>query len=57
MAEEIATEGGFSDLRLYTNVLMAENIVLYERLGYRREREELRDDVGTVIYMRKLLPV
>ncbi|HWY66020.1 MAG TPA: GNAT family N-acetyltransferase [Rhizomicrobium sp.] len=54
LAEEIATEGGFSGVRLYTNALMTENIRLYETLGYRREREELRD-VGTVVYMHKLL--
>ena len=54
LAEEIAAEGGFPALRLYTNALMVENIRLYETLGYRREREELRD-VGTVVYMRKSL--
>ena len=55
LAEEIAAEEGFPALRLYTNALMVENIRLYETLGYRREREELRD-VGTVVYMRKRLP-
>jgi ribosomal protein S18 acetylase RimI-like enzyme len=55
LAEGIATEGGFSGVRLYTNALMAGNIRLYETLGYHREREELRD-VGTVVYMRKVLP-
>ena len=35
---------------------MAGNIRLYEKLGYRREREEQRS-VGTVIHMRKTLPV
>ena len=56
LAEEIAAEGGFPALRLYTNALMVENIALYEQLGYRRDREELRD-VGTVLYMRKPLTV
>jgi ribosomal protein S18 acetylase RimI-like enzyme len=56
LAEEIATEAGLTGLRLYTNALMAENIRLYERLGYRREREEQRK-VGTVVHMRKTLPV
>ncbi|HEX4634615.1 MAG TPA: GNAT family N-acetyltransferase [Rhizomicrobium sp.] len=55
LAEEIAAEGGFSGIRLYTNALMAENIRLYEKLGYRREREELRD-LGTVVHMKKPLP-
>jgi len=54
LAQEIAAEEGFPALRLYTNALMVENIRLYETLGYRREREELRD-VGTVVYMRKSL--
>jgi ribosomal protein S18 acetylase RimI-like enzyme len=55
LAQEIAAEEGFPALRLYTNALMVENIRLYETLGYRHEREELRD-VGTVVYMRKRLP-
>ena len=55
LAQEIAAEEGFPALRLYTNALMVENIRLYETLGYRHEREELRD-VGTVVYMRKILP-
>jgi ribosomal protein S18 acetylase RimI-like enzyme len=56
LAEEIATTTGLSGLRLYTNALMGENIRLYEKLGYRREREEQRS-VGTVIHMCKVLPV
>ena len=56
LAEEIATAAGLTGLRLYTNALMAGNIRLYEKLGYCREREEQRS-VGTVIHMRKTLPV
>ena len=39
-AEKIAIEAGFSEVRLYTNSLMAENIALYRRLGYRIDREQ-----------------
>lgn len=33
-AEREALRRGFSELRLYTNVLMVENIALYQRLGF-----------------------
>jgi ribosomal protein S18 acetylase RimI-like enzyme len=39
-AERIASEGGFGEVRLYTNSLMVENITLYKRLGYRIDREQ-----------------
>jgi ribosomal protein S18 acetylase RimI-like enzyme len=39
-AEKIAVEAGFAEVRLYTNSLMAENIALYRRLGYRIDREQ-----------------
>jgi len=39
-AEKIAIEAGFAEVRLYTNSLMAENIALYRRLGYRIDREQ-----------------
>ena len=38
-AEALAAEAGLRGTRLYTNKLMAENIALYERLGYRFEKE------------------
>ncbi|WP_374293620.1 GNAT family N-acetyltransferase [Sphingomonas sp.] len=46
-AEQIARELGLSGTRLYTNKLMTENIALYERLGYRFEKET-HHDLGTV---------
>lgn len=55
LAEDIAAGQALSGIRLYTNALMTENIRLYERLGYRREREELRN-VGIAVYMTKPLP-
>lgn len=33
-AEEEARRRGYGELRLYTNVLMTENIALYQRLGF-----------------------
>jgi len=39
-AEKIAIDAGFTEVRLYTNSLMAENIALYRRLGYRIDREQ-----------------
>ena len=39
-AEALALAAGCREVWLYTNKLMAENIALYERLGYRIDREE-----------------
>ena len=39
-AERLAVAGGVGEIRLYTNSLMAENIALYKRLGYRIDREQ-----------------
>jgi len=54
-AETLAVEAGRAKLLLYTNGLMAENISLYQKLGYRIEREE---PFGTSIqvFMSKVLP-
>ncbi len=34
-AESLATDAGVIKLRLFTNAAFAENIALYEKLGYR----------------------
>lgn len=39
-AETLAIEASFASIELYTNKLMAENIALYQRLGYRIDREQ-----------------
>ena len=39
-AEQLATAAGYREIRLYTNSLMAENIALYLKLGYRIDRQE-----------------
>ena len=39
-AETLAAAAGLDTVLLYTNSLMAENIALYRRLGYRIDREQ-----------------
>lgn len=53
-AEMLAREMGFGTIRLYTNQRFAENIVLYRRLGYEIDREEVVA-VGVVTHMSKRL--
>jgi ribosomal protein S18 acetylase RimI-like enzyme len=43
-AEAFASERRISELRLYTNAAMTENLALYARLGYRED--ERRDEDG-----------
>ena len=55
-AEARATELGYSEIELYTNELMKENILMYQKWGYeicRRVREKGYDR----IYMRKVFGV
>ncbi len=53
-AEAEARRQGFKKLRLYTNETMAENIAMYERLGYTITRRE--PHLGTdIVYMHKML--
>lgn len=47
-AEKIASENGYSELRLATHVLLSENVSLYLHLGW---KEIERDDVR--VYMKK----
>ena len=54
-AETIAAEAGYEALLLYTNSLMAENIALYRRLGYRIDREQ-QFGTSVQVYMSKKLP-
>jgi len=53
-AERVAAALGYSQTRLYTNKLMAANVRLYLRLGYRVDREEPIAD-GFAIHMSKPL--
>lgn len=50
-AEQLARNSALAATRLYTNKLMTENIALYTRLGYRVERETLRDPGTVVVHM------
>ncbi len=52
-AEE-ARRHGHAELRLYTNVLMTENIALYERLGFRKA-ERVSEQGFERLYMTKTL--
>jgi ribosomal protein S18 acetylase RimI-like enzyme len=51
-AERLAAEGGYGEVRLYTNGLFAANVRLYLRLGYRTDREEAFRG-GVVVHMSK----
>lgn len=50
-AEAMAKAAGLRATRLYTNKLMVENIALYERLGYRFEKETHHDGGTTAVHM------
>jgi len=52
LAEQLAAEAGLKGTRLYTNKLFAENIRLYESLGYHIESEETLP-VGVRVNMAK----
>lgn len=50
-AEQLAKAAALRATRLYTNKLMTENIALYERLGYRFEKETLHDLDTVAVHM------
>ena len=54
-AEGLATDAGLRATRLYTNKLMTENIALYERLGYRFEKETRHGPI-VAVHMARPLP-
>lgn len=53
-AEDQARQRGYAELRLYTNVLMVENIALYQHLGF-RETGRLHESGFDRVYMAKPL--
>ena len=53
-AEEVARSAGVEEVRLYTNGLFADNLKLYDRVGYRVDREET-SRLGVAVYMSKCL--
>jgi ribosomal protein S18 acetylase RimI-like enzyme len=54
-AEDHARSAQLEEVRLYTNSRFSENLRLYERLGYRRDHEEVVPGIGTVVHMSKRL--
>jgi ribosomal protein S18 acetylase RimI-like enzyme len=54
-AEGMAREAKLTGTRLYTNKLMRENIALYERLGYRFEKETFHDHGTVAVHMTRPL--
>jgi GNAT superfamily N-acetyltransferase len=54
-AEQEARRRGYGELRLYTNVLLVENIALYARLGF-AETGRVREKGFDRVYMAKPLP-
>ena len=53
-AEELAAAAGYAEIRLYTNKLFAENISLYQKRGYRIDREATWAG-GVIVHMAKRL--
>jgi ribosomal protein S18 acetylase RimI-like enzyme len=53
-AEKVAASLGFSEIRLYTNKLFAENVHLYVKFGYRVDNEE-EFKGGVAVHMSKPL--
>ena len=54
-AEEHARSLGVGEVRLYTNSRFTENVKLYERIGYRVDREEALPPLGMIVTMSKRL--
>jgi GNAT superfamily N-acetyltransferase len=54
-AEQVAMSLGHGLVKLYTNKMFAENVLLYRRLGYAVDREEV-GPYGITVYMSKTLP-
>lgn len=52
-AEDVARTLGLTETRLYTNALMAPNIALYSRRGYREDRREPTPTLGIAVHMSK----
>ena len=53
-AEQAARQAGYDSIYLYTHELMAENLALYERIGY-VEYDRRREDWAARVFMRKQL--
>jgi len=56
-AETVARTMGFAEIRLYTNGAFAFNIAFYERRGYAVTAREAFPAGGSIVFMRKELPL
>ena len=54
LAEEKARDWGTSEIRLYTNVVMTENLTLYGRLGYRETHRAVENGFERVFMTKRL---
>ena len=50
-AEDVARTLGLTELRLYTNALMAPNIAFYARRGFAEDRREEAGALGIAVHM------
>jgi GNAT superfamily N-acetyltransferase len=55
LAERVARDLGVNEMRLYTNARFAENIALYEKLGYALYDRVVIPGAGEAVWMRKRL--
>ena len=54
LAEDEAKQGGFPELRLYTNIRFTENIAIYTHYGYTETGRDNQNGLN-VVFMRKVL--
>ena len=54
LAEEQARERGLSEVRLYTNEAMTENLAYYSRRGYRETHRATQDGFRRVFFVKEL---
>jgi ribosomal protein S18 acetylase RimI-like enzyme len=53
-ADSLALQGGFGEVRLLTNGLMASNVDYYQRHGYEIFERETHETFGIVVHLRKV---
>jgi GNAT superfamily N-acetyltransferase len=55
-AEAEALRRGFREVRLHTNAAMADNLVMYPKLGYTQVGRETRSGFNRVLFVKRLAP-
>lgn len=53
-AEKQAVSSGFTEIRLYTNELMHENIIIYKKYGYLEIERKTENGYNRVFFVKKL---